>query len=209
MTSTRDELTAKLWRDIYPSHQPRAYDPQGWNSRHPYLTEAINRRPRIVVEIGVWKGASVLTMARRMRSLNLDAAIIAIDTWLGSAEHWLSGCHDRGMFDLFMSNIAAEELQDYVVPFPIDTASACDVLRHLDIHPDLIHLDAAHDYLSVTMDLHRWFPMLRPGGEMVIDDYGSPAWPQVASAVGDYLARNAHRGFAAEQCKCRFEAMTE
>ena len=44
-------------------------------------------RPRIVVEVGVFKGVSVMFMGRRIRELGLDCAIIAIDTWLGSAEH--------------------------------------------------------------------------------------------------------------------------
>ena len=46
-------------------------------------------RPAIVVEVGVWKGASVVTMAKEMQRLKLDAVVIAIDTWLGSSEHYL------------------------------------------------------------------------------------------------------------------------
>ena len=65
-------------------------DLQGWHSRHEYLTRAIAQtRPAIVVEVGVWKGASVVTMAKEIQRLKLDAVVIAIDTWLGSSEHYL------------------------------------------------------------------------------------------------------------------------
>jgi predicted O-methyltransferase YrrM len=40
-------------------------------------------RPSIV-EIGVWKGSSVITLASKMKELNLDGVVIAVDTWLGA-----------------------------------------------------------------------------------------------------------------------------
>jgi hypothetical protein len=39
-------------------------DLQGWHSQHPYLARAMREaHPKVVVEVGVWKGASVVTMA--------------------------------------------------------------------------------------------------------------------------------------------------
>ena len=56
-------------------------DTQGWNSQHPYLSRAIDvARPKIIVEIGVWKGGSTLFMAEHLRRLELDAVVIAVDT---------------------------------------------------------------------------------------------------------------------------------
>ena len=92
MTLVRDEILHKIWRDVDPyANTPKLPpDIQGWNSTHRYLTDAIDhRRPDIVIEVGVWKGASVLTMARRMRDIGCDGVVIAVDTWRGSAEHWL------------------------------------------------------------------------------------------------------------------------
>src|SRR5215472_400262 len=58
-------------------------DLQGWHSEHPYLARAMREAmPKLVVEVGVWKGASVVTMAKEMQRLKLDAVVIAIDTWL-------------------------------------------------------------------------------------------------------------------------------
>ena len=35
----------------------------------------------------------------------------------------------------------------------------------------MIYTDAGHDYDAVLSDLLRWWPILRPGGVMVIGDY--------------------------------------
>ncbi len=67
-----DELRAKIWQgqnpfsDLPPGH---AVDAQGWGgSEHPLLAEGIEKlRPRVVIEIGVWKGASAIFMAKKLR----------------------------------------------------------------------------------------------------------------------------------------------
>ena len=92
--SVRQEVLDKLFfgRDPlkdFPEDR-FASDLQGWHSDHPYLARAIREaQPSIVVEVGVWKGASVVTMAKEIQRLGLDAVVIAIDTWLGSSEHYL------------------------------------------------------------------------------------------------------------------------
>ena len=59
----RQMLIDRLWRGYDPLRDVPgnifAQDLQGWNSQHPYLAEAIReKRPSVIVEIGVWKGGS-------------------------------------------------------------------------------------------------------------------------------------------------------
>ena len=205
-------------QDPYSGFTPTmAPDLQGWNSDHIYLPEAIDRqRPSIVAEVGVWKGTSVLTMARRMREIGIDGVVIAVDTWLGSSEHWLDP-NLKGLIPImngfpllyfvFMSNVVAEGLQDYVLPLPLDSASACEVLRSKNIRPGLLHVDAAHDYAAVTADLERWWSLLQPSGTLIADDYDAThqVWGSVSRAVDDFKARTPHQDFAALPYKCRFK----
>jgi hypothetical protein len=37
--------------------------------------------------------------------------------------------------------------------------------------PEVIHIDAGHDYKAVHSDLEMWWPLLKPGGILVGDDY--------------------------------------
>ncbi len=212
----RREVLQALWhgRDPFAGFPAGVYavDKQGWNSGHDYLTRAVREvRPRIVVEVGVWKGGSTLTMARALRELQIDGVVIAIDTWLGSSEHWMSPKLFRelgfetgypSLYHKFMANVASEGLQDYVAPLPIDSLNAHAVFKASGLRPSVVHIDAGHDYASVTGDLKAWWPMLAPGGVLVADDYSPDGvWPEVLRAVDDFFAAEPHAGFEAMEGK--------
>ncbi len=186
-----------------------ARDLQGWNSQHPFLADAVSRhRPRIAVEIGVWKGGSTVSMARAMQRLELDAVVIAVDTWLGSWDHWVQ---DKwfpeiallngypALFHKFAANIVGEGLQAHVVPLPLDSANAAEVLSRFGLSAGVIHIDGGHDYAAVRADLERWWPLLLPGGAMILDDYiaDGSVWPEVKRAVEEFFAHTPHASFEA------------
>lgn len=173
------DLTSLLYRDRgspfagFPAGL-YAEDRQGWNSNHELLARTVREaRPRLVVEIGVWKGASTITLAKAMREIGHDGAVLAVDTWLGSFEHWLKPNifpdlkHVHGypqLYYTFLSNVAGEGIEAWVVPLPIDSAGAHGILLHHAVRPDCIHIDAGHDYDSVTADLARWWERPAPRG---------------------------------------------
>ena len=202
-------------------HTNFATDLQGWHSQHPYLVRAMREaHPKIVVEVGVWKGASVVTMAKELQRLQQDAVVIAIDTWLGSSEHYLwekfipdldfAFGYPR-LYHKFAANICNEGLQDYVVPLPLDSINAFQLLKAKDIRPDVLHIDAGHDYLSVMADLKAWWPQLAPGGVLIGDDYfkkplvGAGKWPEVRQAFDEFFAAQPHSKFESGDGKCYVE----
>lgn len=216
--SVRQWVLDKLWHGNDPvAAFPRhiyGVDHQGWNSDHGYLAEAIDVvRPRIVVEVGVWKGGSVATMAARLKALALDGVVIAIDTWLGASDHWLNpGFHAElrfrdgypSLYHCFMANMIDKGLEDYIVPLPLDSINALVVLKERGIEVDVLHIDAGHDYQSVKNDLKAWWPLLRPGGVLIGDDYHRDRlhWPEVAAAIDDFFAETPHESFRADWGKC-------
>jgi hypothetical protein len=215
MTKVRDGLLNTLWRgrDPFLDYPSRLYRPdqQGWGSQHHYLTEAIETlRPSIVVEIGAWKGASVIYLASRMKEIGLDGVVVAVDTWLGAWDHWISDewfghlnlSHGYpSLYHTFATNVIDEGLQDYVLPLPLDSINAANVLRHHQIAPDVVHVDGGHDYHAVTSDLREWWPMIRPRGILIGDDY--PHWPEVKRAFDDYFAGLSMSPLEFEAPKCR------
>jgi predicted O-methyltransferase YrrM len=219
MGETGRRVRQQLWRggDPFAAFPARLYgrDEQGWHSEHPYLAEAIAElRPAVVVEVGVWKGASCIFMAERLRQLGLDAVVVAVDTWLGSVASWSSAelfgelCFAHGypqLYYKFAANIVARRLQDYVVPLPLDSVNARHLVSRAGLHADLIHIDAGHDYDSVTSDLVQWWRVLHPGGVFIGDDYHQDGvhWPEVRRAIDDFLARTPHQGFRHHDAKCR------
>ncbi len=208
MGETINEVRTKLWRGRNPftGLPQRLYqlDEKGWGSHHPYLSEGVRQiRPRIIVEVGVWKGGSTIFMAKTQRELGLDAVVIAVDTWLGCMQHWENpdwfedlniGHGYPQLYYTFAANIVANKLEDYVVPVPMDSVNAREWVSNRGIAVDMIHIDGGHDYTSVMSDLTQWWQVLRPGGLFVGDDY-DPAWPDVIRATDDFLAKNRHTQF--------------
>ncbi|NJO30621.1 MAG: hypothetical protein HC874_26075 [Richelia sp. SL_2_1] len=75
-------------------------DIQGWNSDSTIFPEMIKEvEPKLIIEVGTWKGASAIHMASLVKFLNLDTKIVCVDTWLGALEMWT----DREDKDRYLS----------------------------------------------------------------------------------------------------------
>ena len=152
-------------------------------------------RPSVLIEVGTWKGASVLHMRSVARRLGLDTALICVDTWLGSAEHWsqpqprehlrLEGGFPT-LYREFIRNVIAEDAVEDVYPLPLSSAAAARTLAKLGVTADVVYLDAAHEEEEVRLDLELYWPLVRPGGAMFGHDYN---WPGVKKAVDAFFGR--------------------
>ena len=215
---SRNELVAKLWRgrDPFSGFPQKLYelDTQGWGSTHNFLVQSFEElKPKLIVEIGVWKGASTIAMASRLRDLGLEGTVLAVDTWLGAWDHWINDewfehlGWDHGYPSInrkFMANVVSAGLQDKVVPLPLDSLNSAQVLNHLQISVDMLHLDGAHDFESVAADLRVWWPLLRPGGLLIGDDYYEHThWPGVKQAFDEFFGSRRSSPLENAHGKCR------
>jgi len=185
--------------DVFAGFTPDLpLDLQGWNSDHPaFVTVLEEVRPSLVLDLGVWKGASVVFLCDTMARLGLPGAVIAVDTFLGSPEHWNRERPDNifaslrlrhgmpGLYWQFLSNMAHRGLQDRVVPLAQTSENAAVILRRLKLTPELIHIDAAHEYEAVLRDARLYWSLLAPGGVLIGDDYG---WGKVGEAAEAFAA---------------------
>jgi hypothetical protein len=145
--SRHKEILGKFWRGHNPyygfPHQTAKPDLQAWASQHRFLTETVaTRRPKIIVEVGVWKGASVIELAQSVRANGLDSVVIAVDTWLGAWDHWTD---DRWhgvlgfefgfptIYRTFLANVITAEPQDVAIPVPLDSVNAQHTLKDFEI----------------------------------------------------------------------------
>ncbi|MEN3212367.1 class I SAM-dependent methyltransferase [Methylorubrum populi] len=219
-TLTRQDLIAALWhgRDPFadPPERLRPLDLQGWRSQHPYLDEAVEQfRPSVIVEVGTWKGASALHFARAMSERDVAGTIIAVDTWLGAVDHWAEAslfaelATEHGfpsLYRTFLANVLREGQAERVIPLPLDSVNAAELLRLRGVTADVIHLDAGHEETSVAADLRAWWPVLRPGGLFIADDYDrlGGRFPGVTRAVDAFCAEFGVRGPWSFEGKCKF-----
>lgn len=175
-----EKVRNRLYKDYDPytfSGDLLPLDAQGFNSESAVFLKLLEIEPKLIVEVGTWKGASAIHMANILKENYTDFEIVCVDTWLGSQEHW-SGGYSYGMIDgrpnlyeQFRSNIKHVGLTDYITPFPIDSINAFEWFRVNGIMADAIYIDAGHDYNSVRMDLMNWAHILRPAGYLFGDDW--------------------------------------
>ena len=196
------EVTNKLysvnpWANFVPSYPKK--EVHGWNGNHPALKRlALNGADatgaNIIVDVGVWLGSSVINMASELKNNKINGCVIAVDTFLGSPEHWsMENYFDRvngfpNLYQQFLTNIYNAELTEYVIPLPQTSISAAMILKAAGIAPNVVHVDAAHEYPEVLKDIEAYYELLPTGGCLIGDDY-DPTWPGVIQAANEFAAK--------------------
>jgi hypothetical protein len=179
---------------------------QGWGSDHPAFEEIISQiQPKIILEVGTWKGASAIHMARLCESLGLDETIIVcVDTWLGSIEFWtdhndsdryLSLALKNGyptVYYQFLANVVFNKMESRIIPFPVTSALAAKFFQNYQVKFDLIYIDASHEYEDIMYDLNLFWGLVNQSGILFGDDFDSH-WPSVMRAVTEFCISNAQQ----------------
>ncbi len=198
-TATKPAWIAALHPDSpYEGLEPTPRDLQGWGSDSPIFERLIQEiRPELIVEVGSWKGASAVGMAKCMAKHGVEGHVLCVDTWLGSLEQWLEpterqhGYFNRymvhgaplGLYAQFLANVVHEKLQEVVLPFPTTSTIAAKWLAAKGVKVDLVYLDGSHEYEDVLSDLRLYWPLLSEKGVLFGDDYESK---DVKRAVGEF-----------------------
>ncbi len=156
--------------------------PQGWfNHAERTLALLEEVRPLRCVELGTWRGASAIAMARVLRKWG--GRLICIDTFAAGPDG------PPVMLDECVANLrraGVSDVVDVIVGRSAEVGSAW-----ADGPVAFCYVDADHTFESVTADLAAWWPRVRLGGIIAGDDYQNPpydgctkAWDQFDRQVG-------------------------
>lgn len=194
-------------------------DVQGWGSDDPIFAELVRQvRPQAILEVGTWKGASALEMARSLVETGLDfTPIVCVDTWLGAREMIGVPSEDpqRGLrrrngypnlYRTFLRNVCARGHHYRVVPFPQTSRIALRWLLDAGVRFDLVYVDSSHDEEDVYDDCVGAWRLLRgPGSVLFGDDFDPIHWPGVIRAVD----RWSHQAHVEREIRGRFWVATK
>jgi len=145
--------------------------PDVWKQLIPHLPER-----KHFLEIGSFEGMSAVWTVENM--MEDGGAITCIDTWEGGAEHVngeMNGAEDR--FHHNITEIKKKFPDRAVMSFKDTSVNALAALLTVDksnFKPfDFIYIDGSHLAKDVLTDACMAWPLLKPKGFMVFDDY---AW---------------------------------
>ena len=147
----------------------------------------VTKKPRLVVEIGVFGGRSLIAMGFGIKENRIGHAF-GIDPYSAresiatipddnKSEHqrwWNELDHER-IFSGAMDQIALNGLEGFVSICRATSEQASPWFHEIDI----VHIDGGHEESNAVKDVNMWLPNVRSGGIVLLDDCD---WPSVKKA---------------------------
>ncbi|CAO2835411.1 unnamed protein product [Amaranthus hypochondriacus] len=169
------------YENFPPAHVTHLLRPvrvKGWGSYGAVFENLIRKvRPRIIIEVGTFLGASATHMAELTRKLGLQTQILCIDDFRGwpgfrsKIDYVPIQNGDVMLLPQFLQNVIYFNSTESILPIPFSTGSTLRALCEWGIFGDLIEVDAGHDFQSAWMDINLAHKLLRPGGVLFGHDY--------------------------------------
>jgi predicted O-methyltransferase YrrM len=134
----------------------------------------------IAVEVGVYKGKSILFLAEALQEQGKRVDLYAIDTFKGSEEH--TDQAEGQILNEYLRNVYP--MRDHITTLmqPSVQASA----SFADNSLDFVFIDASHDYVNVCADIKAWRPKVKKGGMLAGHDYHHPpVYEAVRDTIGE------------------------
>jgi len=176
----------------WPDKKPNVpADEHGWfqKANEQVLKAYLNDKTKLVIELGSWLGKSTRFIAKQAP----NATVVAIDHWEGNPGH--KGREDvkdklLNLYETFLVNMW--DFKERVKVCRMSTKQGLKECYEMKMKPDVIYIDAAHDYNGAMHDIvdsMKYFP----DAVIIGDDWN---WHNklreytVRKAVIDYAYKN-------------------
>ena len=145
-----------------PSHLSNI---ESWHGHTFFVRDLIEwNRPNLIVELGVHKGDSLLSIAQSCKDVGYTPNIVGIDHWRGDLHAGPVNMSNFGRVERIRNKYYSDSVTLLVRSFE-------DALNDFDNDSiDLIHLDGLHTYEAARQDFLNWIPKLKKDGIMLIHD---------------------------------------
>jgi O-antigen biosynthesis protein len=165
MMSRQRDFPKDIVRPIVFETPDRLTNVDSWQGHIPFafwIVEAL--RPRLLVELGTYKGDSYCAFNQAIDRLGLSTACYAIDTWRGDEQTGFYG--DEVFEDLRRYHDPRYGRFSRLIRSTFDDAAAHFTADSID----LLHIDGLHTYSAVKHDFETWRPKLSAGSVVLFHD---------------------------------------
>ncbi len=120
----------------------------------------------VVVEIGVWQGRSLCSVASQIKEKNLT--VYAVDTFEGTPGVQVVHNAEGKLQQIFEENLEHFNIRPHVTILRNTSEVAAQSFTEF---ADLIFIDGEHSEEQVIKDIQSWLPRLAPDGVLAGHDY--------------------------------------
>ena len=75
------------------------------------------------------------------------------------------------LYHQWLLNVISANLTEHVLPLVAPSLMGARVLDYLRLSVDVLYLDSAHELRETFMELTAYWPLIRPGGVLLGDDF--------------------------------------
>jgi len=164
-------------------------DSEIWFNYSNFYNEVAEKKYRVLVELGTWKGHSIMYLAKKLKQQNYDFDLYGVDLFDDSPIHENKGNEYlkpqmKYLWDVYNENLIRSNVREVVKDIKKNSWEAANEFENESV--DFIFIDADHKYESVVKDIQAWLPKLKVGGVMSGHDYTQPT-AGVKKAVEELL----------------------
>lgn len=142
----------------------------------------IDTKPESVVEIGVFAGKSLISIATGLRH-NQKGRVYGIDPWQRDEcmvdeneanKAWWASVDIDSIYSEAQRHVAECSFHAYVTLMKESSAQASGKFGCYP-HLDILHIDGNHSEVASTHDVSVWVPKVKSGGMIFMDDVNWPS----------------------------------
>ena len=139
------------------------------------------------LEIGVFRGDFLREMVAESNSTIRVKSWTGVDPYLGTKEDpYLGSSYWRDEEGANLVCLGTRDFFDSVNQRLIRLKSADFFQQSSDLF-DLIYVDGDHRFEAAILDFECSWRALKPGGLLMLDDYGNPDTPEVTRATNEFI----------------------